>query len=96
MREKERKSYIHTVFICEAEPEERWAPGRKPEVWPRPTLHLFLAARGFRLIFFDLSLFFFGGSGFACMCLPYRLKERERKQTMNLLLLSQGNVLVEL
>lgn len=36
----------------------------------KPGTYLFLAARGLRLIFFDLSLFFFGGSGFACMCLP--------------------------
>lgn len=33
-------------------------------------LHLFLAARGLRLIFLDLSLFFFGASGLACMCRP--------------------------
>ena len=59
----------NTVLICET---ERGRPGdleRRPESRVSAP-YLFLAARGFRLIFFDLSLFFFGGSGFACMCLP--------------------------
>lgn len=45
---------------------------------PLSSFYLFLAASGLRLIFLLLSLFFFGGSGLACMCLPCRLGREEK------------------
>lgn len=65
-KKKKKGRHKHTAIFCETEQGRQKSPG--PPWVSAP--YLFLAARGFRLIFFDLSLFFFGGSGFACMCLP--------------------------
>lgn len=64
-----KKSRHKCLFVGQSKGAQRVKGGGQSPVW-MPAPHLFLAARGFRLIFFDLSLFFFGGSGFACMCLP--------------------------
>lgn len=66
LKKKKKGRHKHTAIVCETEQGRQKSPG--PSWVSAP--YLFLAARGFRLIFFDLSLFFFGGSGFACMCLP--------------------------